>query len=227
MRKNKKKSKLNELSDNTNMKQKKKRGRIPKEKTETTNKIIIQEIIKKDDKLKNLNELNEFRNKNVNIFNNLLNNIILSRNIEYSCYNYSIDNSIAKSIIPSWENPFFINIYLNKSKNLYLNLDKSSYIKNNDFLKIIKKKNYDLSQIAYISPQEIFPSIWKYYIDENKKKESIIKACEEESATNKFLCPNKNCRARKAVYREAQTRSADEPMTIYIRCLVCGKNWKI
>ena len=42
----------------------------------------------------------------------------------------------------------------------------------------------------------------------------------------KTLCPNRNCRARKAIYTEVQTRSADEPMTLFITCLVCGKRWK-
>lgn len=34
------------------------------------------------------------------------------------------------------------------------------------------------------------------------------------------------CKQKKVVYYEKQTRSADEPMTIFYSCLNCGKNWR-
>jgi DNA-directed RNA polymerase subunit M/transcription elongation factor TFIIS len=34
------------------------------------------------------------------------------------------------------------------------------------------------------------------------------------------------CRSMKTSYYEMQTRSADEPMTVFVSCLNCGKNWK-
>eukprot|EP00299_Pterocystis_sp_00344_P003722 c14491_g1_i1.p1 GENE.c14491_g1_i1~~c14491_g1_i1.p1 ORF type:complete len:528 (-),score=127.92 c14491_g1_i1:74-1567(-) len=39
-----------------------------------------------------------------------------------------------------------------------------------------------------------------------------------------FKCPS--CGQRKCTYREMQTRSADEPMTVFITCVACGHNWK-
>ena len=34
------------------------------------------------------------------------------------------------------------------------------------------------------------------------------------------------CGQRKVTYTEAQTRSADEPMTLFCTCLNCGKSWR-
>lgn len=42
--------------------------------------------------------------------------------------------------------------------------------------------------------------------------------------TDEFKCSK--CKKRNTVYTQKQTRSADEPMTLFIRCLECGNEWK-
>jgi transcription elongation factor S-II len=44
------------------------------------------------------------------------------------------------------------------------------------------------------------------------------------SATDRFKC--NRCGKRECTYYEMQTRSADEPMTIFVNCLNCGKRWR-
>ena len=34
------------------------------------------------------------------------------------------------------------------------------------------------------------------------------------------------CKKRKCSYYQMQTRSADEPMTTFVTCLLCGNNWQ-
>ena len=34
------------------------------------------------------------------------------------------------------------------------------------------------------------------------------------------------CKSMKTTYFQMQTRSADEPMTVFVSCLSCGRNWK-
>ena len=109
---------------------------------------------------------------------------------------------------------------------IYLNLDNTSYIGNQDFLKRISKKDFDIQKIAFMKPQEVLPILWQPIIDENNRKEEIMKASENQASSTKFQCPNRNCRARKTIYNEVQTRSADEAMTLFITCIVCGKRWK-
>ena len=184
-------------------------------------------ILNKEEGLLELEKIDNNRKLNINIFSKLIKNVDLVRNIELSIYNFSIDKSNQNNVYPSWNNLLFKSIYFNKSKGLYLNLDKSSYIKNNDFIKKVNSKSFDVSRIAYLKPIDIKPENWMCIIEEDKRKEEIIKACENEAATKRFVCPNKKCRARKSVYNEVQTRSADEPMTLFITCLVCGRNWKM
>jgi transcription elongation factor S-II len=44
------------------------------------------------------------------------------------------------------------------------------------------------------------------------------------ATTDLFQC--KKCKERKCSYYELQTRSADEPMTKFIKCCNCGFEWK-
>ena len=43
-------------------------------------------------------------------------------------------------------------------------------------------------------------------------------------STDMFKC--EKCGKRNCSYTQAQTRSADEPMTTFISCLECGHHWK-
>ena len=46
----------------------------------------------------------------------------------------------------------------------------------------------------------------------------------QKATTDQFQCSK--CRQRKCTYYQMQTRSADEPMTTFVTCINCGKNWK-
>lgn len=47
----------------------------------------------------------------------------------------------------------------------------------------------------------------------------------ERSISTSLQCGK--CGQRKVSYSQAQTRSADEPMTTFCECTVCGKRWKV
>jgi len=46
----------------------------------------------------------------------------------------------------------------------------------------------------------------------------------EKSVSTEFQCGK--CKQRKVAYSQAQTRSADEPMTTFCECMNCGNRWK-
>jgi hypothetical protein len=69
----------------------------------------------------------------INKFNNIINNQELSKEIEESIYNYSIEQAKIRCIEPLMSDKFFRRIYVNKIITLYNNIDKESYIKNNHF----------------------------------------------------------------------------------------------
>ncbi|KAG7085565.1 hypothetical protein E1B28_003121 [Marasmius oreades] len=63
--------------------------------------------------------------------------------------------------------------------------------------------------------------------DEKIKNDNFfasLGAGEQQAETDAFQCSR--CKQRKCRYRQAQTRSADEPMTTFVTCTNCGNRWK-
>ncbi|EKM51072.1 uncharacterized protein PHACADRAFT_263043 [Phanerochaete carnosa HHB-10118-sp] len=63
--------------------------------------------------------------------------------------------------------------------------------------------------------------------DNRIREENLFKtlgAEEVQAETDAFQCGR--CKQRKCRYRQAQTRSADEPMTTFVTCTVCNNRWK-
>jgi len=58
---------------------------------------------------------------------------------------------------------------------------------------------------------------------ENMKKAQVPMA--EKSISDALQCGR--CKQKKVSYSQAQTRSADEPMTTFCECTVCGNRWKV
>ncbi|KAF7986887.1 hypothetical protein HWV62_12642 [Athelia sp. TMB] len=54
--------------------------------------------------------------------------------------------------------------------------------------------------------------------------QSSLGAGEQQAETDAFQCGR--CKQRKCRYRQAQTRSADEPMTTFVTCTNCNNRWK-
>jgi len=147
-----------------------------------------------------------------------------SRNIEIGIYNYSIKKSRENHVTRKWDNIEFKNIYMNKVRSIYTNLKKDSYVMNNELLDKLKSgeiKSYDL---AYLKNHEIFTEFWKNKIDEKMKRDQLLYEMKPESMTDLFKCGK--CKKRECSYYEVQTRSADEPMTVFVSCLNCKNRWK-
>ncbi len=142
--------------------------------------------------------------------------------IEKGIYDYTIDLSEKRNIIKSWDNKLFVKIYVNKARSLFMNLDPNSVVGNKQIIKNIK--GTDLTKVAFMSFQELYPELWKRFMDEKYKRDKLMYEEQAEAMTDVYKCGR--CKSRKCTYYELQTRSADEAMTIFITCLNCGNRWK-
>ena len=168
-----------------------------------------------------LNEYNEIRTEFIKLLSTIVDEEI-STKIEESILKSVISSCESRKIVTKWNNTHFKKMYLNKARSIYTNIDKNSYIKNNYLFDNLS--NINLENIGYMTYQELNPHHWKRLLDKKYKKQEELYETKQEAMTDEFKC--KRCKSRKTSYYEMQTRSADEPMTIFITCLNCGNRWK-
>ena len=146
----------------------------------------------------------EFRKKIIVKLNLVINDLIITQNIEKNIYNYTINLSKEKNINRYWSNLVFKNIYLSKIRSIYVNINKDSYIKNETFLDRIKNKEIDITNIAYLEIYDIYPENWKYLLEFQSKQDKIKYELKPEAMTNLYKC--RKCGSRSTSFYEVQTR---------------------
>jgi transcription elongation factor S-II len=139
-------------------------------------------------------------------------------NLEKGIFNYAIKEANSKKIIKKWENPFFVQLYVDRLRSIYMNL------KNPHFLEQIRSEEIQPQTIAFMTHQEMNPERWSKLIQLKILRDKSKFTTNIEALTDMFTC--KKCKSKKCTYYELQTRSADEPATIFVTCLDCGKHWK-
>lgn len=148
----------------------------------------------------------------------------IQKQLETGIYNYSIQEAEKKSVVKKWENPDFKEIYLFKALSIFSNLNKDSYIKNNTLLDRVLSKDLKAYDLAFMSPDQLFPDRWESVVNEKTEQNKYKFEERAEIATDIYRCSK--CGQRKCTFYQLQTRSADEAMTTFVTCLNCKNRWK-
>ena len=144
----------------------------------------------------------------------------LEKSIYQTTFTYSQKNYIARS----WKSPVFTDIYRQNVRSVFSNIHPESPVKNMRLLSRVIEGEFRLSDIPSMSSYDMFPEKWFELKDKLLQREQKILEGNKSRATDQFKC--RRCQKRECTYYELQTRSADEPMTIFITCLNCGKEWR-
>lgn len=78
-----------------------------------------------------------------------------------------------------------------------------------------------------MKPWEMKPELWEAAFENAARirmRHSDFAPDPAKVPDGAFQCGK--CKSKKTVYYEMQTRAADEPMTLFIRCVMCGSRWK-
>lgn len=170
--------------------------------------------------MEKINSPDSFRENIRSKLNQILNcsDNTITINLEKGVFNYAIKEANNRKIVKKWENRAFSQIYTDKLRTVYMNL------KNPNLLQQIKNADISAQSIAFMTHQELNPERWKTLIDQKIKRDASKFTTNIQASTDMFTC--KKCKSKKCTYYELQTRSADEPATIFVTCLDCGKHWK-
>jgi transcription elongation factor S-II len=165
-----------------------------------------------------------FRKNLVVNLNNIIKNDKLSFNVEKGIFNYTIKTCKERNIVRKWENKYFVQIYIDRFKSIYMNINPKSTAGSRKLLNKIKKKKIKARELAFMNHQELNPKMWKELIEAKIKRDKNLTEIDMSAATDEFHCTK--CKKNLCTYYQLQTRSADEPMTTFVTCLSCGNNWK-
>ena len=180
--------------------------------------IICIYIIDIDKRMRTISNPDEFRKNVSEKLNIILKHTKTSVNMEKGIYNYAVKEASTKKVVKKWDNPHFVQIYVDRVRSIYFNLN------NETLLQQLADGSIKPHVVAFMTHQELRPEKWEKLIKEKIQRDKHKYETNIEAATDTFKC--RKCQSNKCTYYQMQTRSADEPMTTFVTCIDCGNRWK-
>ena len=139
-------------------------------------------------------------------------------NLEKGVYNWALKEAANRKVINKWDNQFFIQIYLDHLRSIFVNL------RNDKLVKMVLTGEIKAHEIAFMTHHEMLPEKWDEMIKAKSIRAKSKFQSKLEASTDTFTC--RKCKSKQCTYYQMQTRSADEPMTTFVSCILCGTRWK-
>ena len=167
--------------------------------------------------LRKIDNVDSFRANVRQKLDAILHNEKNSSNLEKGVFNYALKEAEYRKVVKKWDNKFFVQIYLDRLRSIYLNLNPT-------IIEQVTSGEIQPHIVAFMTHQEMLPEKWEELIKAKNIKcqnkfETII-----EASTDTFTC--RKCKGNKCTYYQLQTKSADESMTTFVNCINCGQRWK-
>ena len=144
--------------------------------------------------------------------------------LERCIYNGTLREAGQRYIGKAWSHNPFAEMYEMFAKHISANFLPSAYVNNTELYHRYKSGEITFKDISEMDTYQLFEERWKESFMQQEVREKRQLEGNKSMATDQFLCMR--CHKRECTYYEMQTRSADEPMTIFITCLNCGKHWR-
>lgn len=143
---------------------------------------------------------------------------------EQAIFKGALHQARSRHVVRTWSYPLFVHLYKMHAHHILSNFHPESYVKNTELYENYQRGDLPLESISAMNTYELFPSKWRTLFNQQQIREKKQLEGNKDRATDQFTCTR--CWKRECTYYEMQTRSADEPMTIFITCLNCGKKWR-
>ena len=148
---------------------------------------------------------------------NILNDEKIISTMEKGIFNYSLKEAERHKIVKKWDNKYFVQIYVDRLRSIILNLK-------GELLQQIKDGIIQPHIVAFMTHQELAPEKWAKLIEAKSKSDKNKFETNIAASTDTFTC--RKCKGKNCTYYVQQTRSSDEPSTIFVQCSDCGNRFK-
>lgn len=152
-----------------------------------------------------------------------------AKDLEIGIYNSTIDYSTAKKVPLSWASELFQETYMAKARSIFANLKRDTHVGNTTLHTRLEEGEFMPHDLPFITRESLFLDLWRPIIEKERLRSKEAYEFRQASMTDHIKCITclKKGWKSKITYYELQTRSADEPMTLMIKCHTCGHRWKM
>jgi DNA-directed RNA polymerase subunit M/transcription elongation factor TFIIS len=147
-----------------------------------------------------------------------------ARDLEICIYNYTLNQCQRDHVPLFWQSQKLRYKYTTKSLSVLFNLKNP---KNPGLIDRVRSGECGLKQLVKASPADLWPELWNPIYEKVAAKQlrrELLGVDPSKVIDGQFQCSR--CKGRKVTYTSLQTRSADEPMTVFWYCVICEKRWK-
>lgn len=134
--------------------------------------------------------------------------------VEAGVFNRALDSCNRRGVACTWANPRFASAYRGAALYALRNAVRID--------RLVSAGEMAPRRAASASPCELDPIRWMDLVEEQRRRNEA-RGCRPQATTDQFRC--RRCHGRRCTYYELQTRSADEPSTIFVSCVDCGARW--
>ena len=155
------------------------------------------------------NEFTNTRRASINMLNKIINNLQKSKELEYEIIKYVKEDKKEVQKVKKY--------YRYKVRQMMFNLRKSP--------ELLEKFSYE--KLVRLEHTELQPEMYREIFQRKREREDLYAFREDEKKCDqRGLIKCDECKTHNTEYTTLQTRSADEPTTIFVYCYTCLKHWK-
>lgn len=148
----------------------------------------------------------------------------LARLLERALWVRTLDTCARDRVPRFWEHATFRNRYTTRAMSLAFNL---RHPRNPALRHRVLGGEVTPEVLVSMGPEDMFPELYAPIyarLASDHLRKMAVDAKDAPDGPEDHRC--RACKSLKTQYYLLQTRSADEPMTVYVSCLGCGKRWK-
>jgi len=149
---------------------------------------------------------------------------IQAKDMEIGVFNFVIEHASIHGIPLTWMCSLFRDVYIAKARSVYTNVSPTSYVNNPELVQSILRKDMKPHEVPFLKAEGMYPEKWQALLEKEVMLNQSAYEDTQTSMAKDITCSK--CKKNRISFYELQTRSADEPMTCFYRCLTCGNRWK-